>query len=253
MGGRLLRYVGLPLLGASPFRSKVTCRCQAQHAGQDICLCSICSAKGADNRASGSTLLRRRMSPIWSNSCTGGMTMNDLFLKVDGVREEPEAMTWSINSALQRNKVYTSTGDNGGRAEFRNEWAKLMRKESEPYRQPAFSVSDDQHCAAIGRISDELSRRFGKYLSDGRLRFGTSQKAFNLYLKYLWAMGVAAMPPHCPIDRVVLERLGIDACWTKSDSRDEYMEWINEIRKRVQVAEWENEVWLRWRLSNSGF
>jgi hypothetical protein len=66
-------------------------------------------------------------------------------------------------------------------------------------------------------------------------------------------MGVAAMPPHCPIDRVVLERLGIDACWTKSDSRDEYMEWINEIRKRVQVAEWENEVWLRWRLSNSGF
>jgi hypothetical protein len=98
-----------------------------------------------------------------------------------------------------------------------------------------------------------LSSQFGAYLIGGRLRFGTSQKAFNLYLKYLWAMGEAEMPPHCPIDSVVLNRVGIDACWTKSDSCEEYMDWINEIRKHLTLAKWEDKVWLSWRLINSGF
>jgi hypothetical protein len=60
------------------------------------------------------------------------------------------------------------------------------------------------------------------------------------------------MPPHCPIDSVVLNRVGIDACWTKSDSCEEYMDWINEIRKHLTLAKWEDTVWLRWRLINSG-
>lgn len=28
--------------------------------------------------------------------------------------------------------------------------------------------------------------------------------------------------------------------------------WINKIRKRLTLAEWEKEVWLRWRISNPG-
>ncbi len=128
----------------------------------------------------------------------------------------------------------------------------LIREESKPYQKPAQPVSDEQHCAAISRISDSLSSKFGELLVDGRLRFGTSQKAFNLYLKYRWALGEAAMPPHCPIDRVVLERVGMTANWTKSDSCEEYMGWIHKIRESLTVAKWENEVWLRWSLLNSG-
>ena len=180
--------------------------------------------------------------------------MKDLFLKVDGVSTEEQAVLWSINAALQRNKVYKNDYSNEFRMRFHNEWAKLIRKESEPYRQQGSQpASDERHCAAIGRISDELSNTFGEYLSGGRLRFGTSQKAFNCYLKYLWALKIAPMPPHCPIDSVVLTRASIEGSWTKSDSQKEYMGWINQIRKQVSLAEWENEVWLRWRLSNSGF
>jgi hypothetical protein len=29
------------------------------------------------------------------------------------------------------------------------------------------------------------------------------------------------------------------------------MGWINAIRKRLTLAEWENEAWLRWRIENS--
>jgi hypothetical protein len=179
--------------------------------------------------------------------------MNDLFLKVDGVRTNEEALRWSINAALQRNRVYKSDDDCACRTAFRNEWARMLSEEAKAYRKPAQPISDKQHCAAIIRMSDELSSTFSDCLSEGRLRFGTVQKAFNLYLKYLWALNEIEMPPHCPVDSVVLARIGITSPWTKCDSCEEYMDWINEIRRHLSLAEWENEVWLRWRLSTSGF
>ena len=60
-----------------------------------------------------------------------------------------------------------------------------------------------------------LRFRFGQYLSGGHLRYGTSQKALNLYLKFLWRPGKATTPP---FDRVVLTAGGIDGVWTKCDS-----------------------------------
>lgn len=175
----------------------------------------------------------------------------DIFLRADRISTEEQAMIWSINAALQRNKVYKNDENYEVRERFRARWAELIREASQAYRKPTMPISDEQHCAAIARISDELSKTFGEYLIGGRLRFGTSQKAFNLFLKYLWALKEAAMPPHCPIDSVVLSKVGIADSWTKCDSCEEYMRWINEIRKRLQLAEWENETWLIWRLNNS--
>ena len=134
------------------------------------------------------------------------------------------------------------------------EWKRLLSEEGDAYRNPKPPISDELHCAAIARIADTLSSKFSEMLRDGRLRFGTSQKAFNLYLKYLWALGEIQTPPHCPIDSVVLERAGLDgSSWTKSDSCEVYMAWVQHIRKHLTLAEWENDVWLRWRLSNAGF
>jgi hypothetical protein len=162
--------------------------------------------------------------------------MNGLFLKVDGVGNKEQAVTWSINAALQRNKVYKNDEYYEQREQFRAEWAGLLSDEAQAYKSLEASVSDEQHCAAIARIADTLSNKFSQLLDRGRLRFGTSQKAFNLYLKYLWALGEAQTPPHCPIDSVVLEKAGIDGCWTKSDSCEEYMDWINQIRERLTLV-----------------
>src|ERR1700748_3635163 len=109
--------------------------------------------------------------------------MNNLFLKVDDITTEKQALTWSINAALQRNKVYKNDENYEIRERFREEWARLLCEESEAYRKPGEPTSDERHCDAIARIADALSRSHGEYLKDGRLRFGTSQKAFNLYLK----------------------------------------------------------------------
>ena len=154
-------------------------------------------------------------------------------------------MSNAIQSALQHNKTYRSESDYGMRDAFRSEWAKFIREESINYVQP---VADVQHCEAIRRIADKLQVKFGQLLSSGHLRYGTSQKALNLYLKFLWRLGKVAMPPHCPVDRIVLNAGGIDGVWTRCDSVAQYMEWINLLRARAKplsLAEWEHQIWLR--------
>jgi hypothetical protein len=78
--------------------------------------------------------------------------MNNLFLKVDGVDSEEQAMASSINAALQRNKVYKNDEDYERREKFRAVWANLIREESKTYGKPTQPISDNEHCAAIARI-----------------------------------------------------------------------------------------------------
>jgi hypothetical protein len=174
--------------------------------------------------------------------------LNDPFLEETGVKTEEDAIREALKSALQQrqNKVYTRDEVGNERREFRNMLAKLIREESKRYTQPLQPVSGEEHFQAIRRISDALSGRFRTILKDGRLRYGTSQKALNLYLKFLWRLGKAGTPPHCPIDGTVLEAAGVIGSWTRSDSEEEYVRWINEIRRKASprtIAEWEYQAW----------
>jgi hypothetical protein len=169
--------------------------------------------------------------------------MNDPFLEALDVKTEESAMRNAIQSALQHNKTYRDGVGDPKRKQFRTEWATFIRNESIRYTQP---VSDVQHCESITRISDGLSSKFGGYLINGRLRYGTSQKAFNLHLKFLWRMGKAATPPHCPVDGIMLKEAGINEKWTKCDAKEEYMNWVTALRVKASprsLAEWEYDVW----------
>jgi hypothetical protein len=181
--------------------------------------------------------------------------MNDRFLEAVGVKTEEAAMQDSLKSALgvrRGAKVYGRADIGDERSLFRAEWARLIRDESKRYINPARGAqpSDAEHCQAIQRISRNLSARFAECLVNGHVRFGISQKAFNLYLKYLWCLDIAPMPPHCPIDGIVLAAGRIEASWTKCDSEQQYMEWIHALRDKARprsLAEWEDQVWLRDR------
>jgi hypothetical protein len=177
--------------------------------------------------------------------------MSDLFLSVTKVNTEEAAMMETLKGALQQrqNKVYARDEVGNERLTFRLELARMMREESKRYLQRDQPVSDDEHCAAIRRISDILAARFGEILKGGRFRYGTSQKAFNLYLKFLWRLGALrdGQPPHCPVDGIVLNTAGLTGSWTWSDDEQEYRHWINEIRKKAaprNLADWEYETWL---------
>lgn len=171
--------------------------------------------------------------------------MNDPFLEVTRVTTEASAMSNAIQSALQRNKTYKDFCSYEVRDRFRAALATQIRMEAPRYALP---VDEVQHCQTIKRIADMVSQRCGDCLVNGRLRYGTAQKAFNLYLKFLWRLGKVAKPPHCPVDSTVLAEAGIEGAWTKCDSQSEYLEWIRRLRskaKPLDLAEWEYQVWQR--------
>jgi len=183
--------------------------------------------------------------------------MNDCFLEAVGVETVEQAMKDSLKSALgvrRGSKIYKRAELKGERKRFRAEFAKVIIEESRPYIDAEKTVPDIQHREAINRISQKLSSAFSDCLCDEHLRHGIAQKAFNLYLKYLWRLGIIVVPPpHCPIDRVVLTAAGIDGLWTKADDEGQYMEWIEVLKSKAEaeslsLAEWENEVWLKWLL-----
>ena len=78
-------------------------------------------------------------------------------------------------------------------------------------------------------------------LKDNVFRVGITQKAFNLYLKYLWCLGLRWIehePPHCPFDRIVIGKLGGGlTAWTKvNDKKNTRALWRQLIKnvKRVK-------------------
>jgi hypothetical protein len=142
---------------------------------------------------------------------------------------EEIAVQNSVQSTLQRNEIYRSGVLDTERRRLVDELIKQLRQRANCYRHP---VGEVEHCATIRRICEDISRLCGPSLKDGRFRYGTAQKAFNLYLKFLWKLGGAAIPPHCPIDGIVLQKAKINAAWTKSDDEAEYLNWIETIKPK---------------------
>jgi hypothetical protein len=175
------------------------------------------------------------------------MEGTQLFLQKTGVNNEENALGNSLRSALRRNRTYTPEAGFQERTALRTRWVKLLRDVSPRYTS---QVDDAAHLRNISHISDTISHEFAPILYGERLRIGTSQKALNLYLKFLWCLEVhTALPPHCPIDRIVLWKAGITDAWTKLDSGEKYMQWINRLRNfaltngYATLPDWELALW----------
>ena len=77
-------------------------------------------------------------------------------------------------------------------------------------------------------------------------KIGVAQKLLNLQLKYLWCLGLAAEPPHCPIDRVVIGKSSLrnQVAWTQITDIDEYRRVILALKALADqvgqsLASWE--------------
>ncbi len=169
------------------------------------------------------------------------------FLKKTKVNNESKAMSNSVNASLKRNPTYLPEvfpSDNR-RKTFRKTFIKEILKYSENYSE---LVSDENHIENIKRMCDYISKEHGDILINSRLNFGTAQKAFNLYLKFLWCLDPnKANPPHCPLDRIVLQNAGIHENWTELDCEDTYQKWIDTLKEKADnydsLQHWELSIW----------
>lgn len=87
------------------------------------------------------------------------------------------------------------------------------------------------------------------------LRYGNAQKFVNLYLKGMWVLGYLKIPPHFPVDRIMMKRLKINENWTAMDEK-KYASVIIKARDKVKgtsfksIAEWEAEEYLKSYVEN---
>jgi DNA-binding NarL/FixJ family response regulator len=158
----------------------------------------------------------------------------------------------SLQAAFQHAGIYAADVTEENKIKFKKYFETLIDEISKEYAQP---VSDSKHEANILRIKREISDRFGDFLQGGCLRIGVAQKAFNLYLKYLWCAGeIHSPPPNCPFDSLIISKLSLShkILWTKLDSIDDYRLLVKAAREKAEglsLSEWELEEFKKFHIS----
>lgn len=156
----------------------------------------------------------------------------------------------SWGASVQRAGLYKSGSDPIKRANFRTDVIGYVTDRLMPlYKRP---VTERKHLTSIEELSRHGSRLGRSILSKDGYRIGVAQKLLNLQLKYLWCTDLVAEPPHCPVDRVIINktRLRNQVSWTQMNSIDEYAEVISAIREKsdasgCSLAQWELAVFDR--------
>ena len=148
------------------------------------------------------------------------------------------------SSSFQRGCVYVEDISEQDKQPFVIAFHEKLRSLKEKYQE---TVTEKDHIENIIQFKTELTNEFPTILRKQRMRFGTSQKAVNLYLKFLWCLGdINEEPPHCPIDGKVLTEIGSNVKWTELDDVEEYKEIIESIKTKAgnqSIAEWELDFW----------
>jgi hypothetical protein len=150
----------------------------------------------------------------------------------------------SWGASVQRVRTYAD----GAPARERTELSKCLHGLAEELVRSQYgkAVIEGQHCDNIESLIDHANDKFGFIFLERGYSYASAQKAFNLYLKYQWCLGRCIEPPHCPVDRIVLNMtcLREKANWTQISTRKEYLYLIGAIRQEAErenlsIAEWE--------------
>jgi len=152
-------------------------------------------------------------------------------------------LSWA--ASVQRAHLFSRTSTELQRRQFRYQVISYLKSEVLP--EYTSRVSEDVHYTNIQRVSDGVSSLdHANVLGDARYKIGVAQKLLNLQLKYLWCMGLTAEPPHCPIDRVIINKTPLrgKVAWTKITTLGEYRQVISSLKEVVDrtglsIAQWE--------------
>ena len=112
------------------------------------------------------------------------------------------------------------------------------------------TIDDVSHYFNIKKVQIYFQECDTKHILEGIPNIGICQKLLNLYLKYLWCINEISMPPHCPIDSIVLKEANIKFNWTEIDTLDQYKNIINSIKSTIgclPLAVWELSIYNKKR------
>ena len=153
-----------------------------------------------------------------------------------------EFQMFSWNGAVQRGGVYIENlaQDSPQKVAFRKKLTKSWNEMLCMYQNK--EILEEEHFNNIEKLA-ECFKSHKCILREPYYKIGIAQKLLNLRLKYLWCIGKICRPPHCPIDRRILNKVRWKCDpWTKWDCIDQYKAAIELIEKSSgskHIADWE--------------
>ena len=146
-----------------------------------------------------------------------------------------------LQATVQRAAIYEPNAPEELRERFRGGLRKALTQAARGY---SGVTTEEAHLAAIVALSRDITEAHAGALRGGRFRIGPAQKALNLFLKYLWCSGDIPVPPHCPLDAVVIARLpsSMYVPWTQLDSIEAYVQLVGAARVAAgdsSLSDWE--------------
>ena len=165
----------------------------------------------------------------------------------DYLLKELWGLAW--NGSVQRANLYKEVGktDAEDTRLFRERLVNHLSFKVIP-RYGQGGVEEELHYKHIEELADFANSVGHPILGQSGYKYGVAQKLLNLALKYYWCLGEIAEPPHCPVDRIVIDQTKYKGKinWTEMKRRSEYQGIIEDIRRQAgsqSIAMWELSMW----------
>jgi hypothetical protein len=175
--------------------------------------------------------------------------------RLDFIVSELWILSWG--ASVQRAQLFASETTGSQRQAFRNDIISFVQNEIVPNYEIA--VSEEQHIANIQLLSDKGTIMGGDMLGPDGYKIGVAQKLLNLQLKYLWCLGSISEPPHCPVDRIMINETELKGqiAWTKIIDIDFYRQVIAALNRAAEptglsLARWELKIYNRMNAYDLG-
>ena len=157
---------------------------------------------------------------------------------------ENEIFSYSRSGAFQHIKIFKKIPTAKETERRKKRFTQMIHDYLSDLRK---DLSSEDYLEKISGFRDFLNRCGTECdVIEKDISFGVAQKLLNLYLKYEWCLGKIDEPPHCPVDSVILQELGMNELkWSQMD-RGQYEDVIEVIKKKansVSIAVWELAIW----------
>lgn len=160
------------------------------------------------------------------------------------------ALTSGIKAAVQRNVLYSNNLNQQDRNQIVKSWKEELKAIYQKYVNSAI-MNDEIYEELIIRLKTNMNNNYADAFNHNKpgyqngFRISHAQKSISVFLKHLWCMNLIKIPMQCPVDRIILTRVGCsypDNKWGYINSIDEHREKIKKIKDYClpqNIAEWE--------------
>ena len=111
------------------------------------------------------------------------------------------------NASVQRARLYKKGLNSEDRKKSAFRESVISYIEENLFQSYKNGCNEDQHYKNIDLLIEKANKYGSEILGPDMYKYGVAQKFLNLAVKYMWCLGHIQEPPHCPVDRIVINKI----------------------------------------------